>query len=853
MLSPMMQQYMQIKEQYPDHILFFRLGDFYEMFFQDAKIASRELDLTLTARDCGEEERAPMCGVPFHSYEGYVARLIDKGFKVAICEQTEDPSKTKTLVRREVVRVITPGTVIEDSMLPGSRNSFLASICEKDGELGLCFADISTGEMYATSLQGEERYTAAANELVTFRPREVVTDLSQFHSLFTVQSVGNAMISCLESEYFDANRIAPRLPEGCSEAPADAAAAICGAVEYIELNQRTRLPLLDRLVFYTPGQFLELDAASRRNLEIVETLHGREKKGTLLWVLDRTCTPMGSRTLTKWIEQPLNNLPRIRRRHCAVGELTENMILRDRLRILLDPIHDMERLLSRVICRTANARDLQALERSLAPLPELREVLEPCQSALLKELREEIDGLEELQDLLLRAIAEKPPVTVREGGLIRKGYHAELDEMRHLVDDSNAILSEMEAREREATGIKNLRVTFNRVFGYFIEVTKSNLDQVPPSYIRRQTLTNCERYITQELKELETKVLDAQDRMQGMEYELFTALCDTVIQHTARLRRTAVAIGALDALLSFASVAEERNYTMPQMDNSRTLRITEGRHPVVEAMQLSSLFVPNDVCLEPKTSQLLLITGPNMAGKSTYMRQVALIVLMAQAGSFVPASSAHIGLCDKIFTRIGASDNLAAGQSTFMVEMTEVANILRHATPQSLLIFDEIGRGTSTFDGMSIACAVAEAVVKLGSKALFATHYHEICSLEDKLEGVLNYNIAVKKRGDDIIFLRRIVRGAASASYGIEVAKLAGVPDKVIRRAKEVLQDLENGRGAYTPASPSPSRELPLQDLQALALQEELAQLQQTDISAMTPIEAMNYLYQLQQKIKSFS
>ena len=524
MLSPMMQQYMQIKEQYPDHIVFFRLGDFYEMFFRDAKIASRELDLTLTGRDCGESERAPMCGVPFHSYEGYVARLIDKGFKVAICEQTEDPSKTKTLVRREVVRVITPGTVIEDSMLPGSRNSFLASVCEKNGELGLCFADISTGEVYATSLCGEERYVAAANELVTFRPREIVTDLSQFHQLFTAQSMGNAMLSSLGSEQFDDQRISSRLPEGFENAPASAVAAICGAVEYIELNQHARLPLLDRLVFYTPGQYLELDAASRRNLEIVETLHGREKKGTLLWVLDQTCTPMGSRTLTKWIEQPLNNLPRIRRRHCAVGELTEDMILRDRLRILLDPIHDMERLLSRVICRTANARDLQALERSMAPLPQLREALAPCQSALLKELYEEIDGLEDLQQLLFRAIAEKPPVTIREGGLIRKGYHEGLDEMRHLVEDSNDILSEMEAREREATGIKNLRVTFNRVFGYFIEITKSNLDQVPASYIRRQTLTNCERYITQELKELEARVLGAKDRAVALEYQIFVKL-----------------------------------------------------------------------------------------------------------------------------------------------------------------------------------------------------------------------------------------------------------------------------------------------------------------------------------------
>ena len=862
--TPMMKQYLQMKEDHPDCILFFRLGDFYEMFNEDARLVSKELELTLTSRDRNKpaEERTPMCGVPYHSADAYISRLIAKGYKVAICEQMEDPATAKGLVERDIIRIITPGTVIASSMLDEGRNNFLCSIYEDGTGAGLCFCDISTGEISVTSFHGADTAEHLQNELGRFAPREAI--LSE--GAWADGALRTFLCERLECrcENGGGERFRPdtagaavkrqfrdgvsALPEGDSHA----VQAVGGLLSYLYETQKTDLSHLSHLSYFTSGQFMELDLTARRNLELTETLRAKEKRGSLLWVLDKTCTAMGRRLIRAWMERPLLSPAAVSRRLGAVEALVNDTIAREETGLCLREITDLERLIGRIVYGTAGGRDLVALAAGLGKLPRLRELLAPLPSPLLQSLREELDDLAGLRDLIGRGIQDDPPFSVREGGFIRDGYDAEVDRLRDILVNGKDLVAGIEAREKERTGIKSLKVGYNKVFGYYIEVSKSYYDQVPDTYIRKQTLVNCERYITQELKDMEHTILTAQDRLTALEYELFCSIREQTAARVGDIQRSAAAVAQVDVLTSFACVAAENGYCRPEVDLSDTIEIAEGRHPVVEKMLKGSLFVPNDAHMDAGENTVAIITGPNMAGKSTYMRQVALIVLMAQMGSFVPARYAHIGIVDRVFTRIGASDDLSAGQSTFMVEMSEVAELLKNATRKSLLILDEIGRGTSTYDGMSIARAVLEYCAdkkRLGAKTLFATHYHELTALEGQIPGVKNYNIAAKKKKDDILFLRKIVPGGADQSYGIEVAKLAGVPERIIRRARTILEELEQGAGAGTASAAAPPSGAGQMSLMDLGAAEAAERLRRVDVNTLTPIEAMNLIYELKQKL----
>ena len=859
--TPMMQQYLRMKELHPDCILFFRLGDFYEMFNEDAKLASRELELTLTSRDRGkpEDQRTPMCGVPYHSADAYIARLIAKGYKVAICEQMEDPATAKGLVDRDIIRIVTPGTVMTASMLEEGRNNYICAVYRDSAGTGVCFCDISTGECAVTAFDGPDTDEHLYNELGRYAPREAMLSDGAYSDAALVEFLTQKLNCRVENGgegrfRLDAAKTAAekQFPGQTETLPCDAAVqAVGGLLAYLYETQKTDLSHIAALSWYTSGQFMELDLTARRNLELTETLRTKEKKGSLLWVLDKTRTAMGHRLIRAWIERPLLSPAAISRRLGAVEDLVNDTIGREELIHTLREITDLERLIGRIVYGTAGGRDLVSLAAGLGKLPQLRERLAPYPSALLKSLSGELDDLEELRNLIGRAIVDDPPFSVREGGFIRLGYDAEVDRLRDIQTRGKDMVLAIEAREKEKTGIKSLKVGFNKVFGYYIEVSKSYYDQVPADYIRKQTLVNCERFITQELKDLEHEILTSQDRLTALEFQLFCDLREQAAAQVGRIQRSAAAVAQVDVLCSFAAVAAERRYCRPEVDLSDRIDITEGWHPVVEKMLTGAPFVPNDAHMDLEDDTVAIITGPNMAGKSTYMRQVALIVLMAQMGSFVPARAARIGVVDRVFTRIGASDDLSAGQSTFMVEMTEVAELLKNATAHSLLILDEIGRGTSTYDGMAIARSVLEYCAdrkKLGAKTLFATHYHELTALEGLIPGVKNYNIAAKKKGDTVLFLRKIVRGGADQSYGIEVAQLAGVPEPVLKRARKILSELEEG-GAPAPTPAAPARaaaddQVSLLDMGAAKVADRL---RQADVNVLTPIEALNLIYELKQ------
>lgn len=862
-LSPMMQQYKQIKERHKDHLLFFRLGDFYELFFDDAILASKELELTLTGRDCGLEERAPMCGVPFHSVDTYIKRLVTKGYKVAICEQTENPAFAKGIVSREVIRVITPGTIAEGNMLEEGKNNYICSVYVEKKSFGISFADVSTGIAYTSEFRSSNLTADIINELQRFSPSEILfneafVDLKEVaHYLKTkMQCTGELL---MEEEY-SASQARELVQKQFGKTPQQAglensplALRSLGALlGYIVETQKDGAKRIVNLTVYNDEQYLSIDLTARRNLELTETMRSGEKKGSLLWVLDRTKTSMGKRLMRKTIEQPLIGPAKILKRQAAVGELISQPVVRGEIISLLSNVYDLERLMTKVIYGSVSPRELKALSFTAQHLPQLKEQLALLGAPLLAELNGKMADMTELHNLIENAVIDEPPINLKEGGVIKPGFNEELDELRGIRDNGKDYILKLEEREKERTGIKKLKISYNRVFGYYIEVTKSFLDQVPEHYIRKQTLANCERFITDELKQYEHKVLMANERIVGLEQEIFEELRRYVAEQLHYIQQTAGAVAAVDVLCSFAEVAVDNNYVCPEIATGGELVIKEGRHPVVETV-LDSPFVPNDTLLDVGANRMAIITGPNMAGKSTYMRQVALIVLMAQIGSFVPAKYARIALVDKIFTRVGASDDLSAGQSTFMVEMSEVAHILKHATKNSLVILDEIGRGTSTFDGMSIAKAVVEYMVQtrqLGCKTLFATHYHELTVLEKQLEGVVNYNIVVKKRGDDITFLRKIVRGGADDSYGIAVAKLAGIPDQVVGRANEILAELESGKPQIQPQD-SMSSESTLQiSFDDNSSEQALEKIRKTDPNTLSPIEALNVLYELKTLVK---
>ena len=865
-LTPMMKQYLEIKEQNPDSILFFRLGDFYEMFAEDAKLASRELDLTLTSRDKGKhakpaEEQVPMCGIPYHASESYIARLIAKGYKVAICEQMEDPALAKGLVKRDIIRVVTPGTVTDAGCLDEKSSNFLCAVYADSRSAGIAFCDITTGRAHLTAFTGKDRMEHVVNELGRFSPAEAVLNdgawsetalVTALREKFRcrVENAGERRFLLPEAERSIRKQFGEDAWNRLPAAVPAAAMALGGLLSYLYETQKTDLSYINDLDYYEQGRFMELDLAARRNLELTQTLRGKEKKGSLLWVLDRTQTPMGGRCLRNWLERPLLNVAAITRRNGAVAALVDGTIDREELIAALSGLGDMERLIGRIVYGTAGGRDLSALRAATQKLPEIKGRLAAFSDRRLSELSEELDALEDLGKRIAETICDEPPFSVREGDLIRDGFDPEVDRLRHILKSGKGVIPEMEARERERTGIRTLKIRYNKVFGYYIEVSNSYKGEVPETYVRKQTLAGAERYVTQELKELENSILTASDRVVALEYELFTQLRQEISAASGRVLKTAAAVAEADALASLAAVAVRNGYCRPDVDESGVIEIQEGRHPVVERVLKDSLFVPNDTFLGEKENRVAIITGPNMAGKSTYMRQVALTVLMAQMGSFVPAAHARIGVVDRIFTRVGASDDLSAGQSTFMVEMTEVADILRCATKRSLLILDEIGRGTSTFDGMSIARAVLEHCANpktLGAKTLFATHYHELTELENSLPGTVNYNIAVKTRGEEIIFLRKILPGGADRSYGIEVAKLAGLPDKVLQRARQVLEELETANGVqYT----APRREAEQVSLGSLSEGEVLDALRRCQPDTLTPIEAMSLLYELKQKLR---
>ena len=869
-LSPMMEQYFQIKKNYADTLLFFRLGDFYEMFFEDAKIASKELELVLTGRDCGQEERAPMCGVPFHSADSYIAKLVSRGYKVAICEQVEDPSQAKGIVKRDVVRIVTPGTVIESSMLDEGKNNFLASIYITDKSCGAAFVDVSTGEVHLDSFSDGSDANRLMNQLGCFNPSEVLLN-KYASSIKEVTRFLNDRLSArtqvLNESDYDETLLKEKVVSHINENSEDfqefnrnnaLLLAFGSALNYLENAQKTKLENINEVEFFGADKFLSLDLTARRNLELTETQIRREKKGSLLWVLDHTKTAMGKRLIRNWVEQPLLSFPLISARQNAVEELVNDTILLDTEMSLLSDMYDLERIMTRIVYGTANAKELRTLSLTIDKLQGIKASLKGVKSKMLNEIYDEIDLLEDINSLINASIVDEPPLTVREGGMIRKGYNEELDSLHDIVDNGKGYLTAVEQSEQEKTGIKKLKIGYNRVFGYYIEVTNSFKDLVPEHYIRKQTLANCERYITQELKELESKVLGAQERIVRIEFELFSQIRSKIADELERVRVTGKAVARLDVLCSLAYTAVTNNYVRPTVDTSDDVIIKDGRHPVVELMLGGAPFVPNDTHLDCGDYRSAIITGPNMAGKSTYMRQVALIVLMAQIGSFVPASSAKIGIVDKIFTRVGASDDLSQGQSTFMLEMTEVADILKNATAKSLIVFDEIGRGTSTFDGMSIARAVLEYTAdkkKIGAKTLFATHYHELTELENTVDGVKNYNTSVKKRGDDITFLRRIVKGAADGSYGVEVAKLAGVPKTVVENAKVILKSLEEQQRVSLGA---PTKIIEKEETEELQLsfsssgkESFVEKLKNIDVNTLTPIEALTKLFELQKEAEN--
>ena len=861
-MTPMMQQYLKTKEQYKDCILFYRLGDFYEMFFDDALTVSKELELTLTGKNCGLEERAPMCGVPYHAVEGYLNRLVSKGYKVAICEQIEDPKTAKGRVARDVVRIVTPGTNLNTA--DETRNNYLMCIVCLSDRFGLSTADITTGDYVVTEVDSRRKLV---DEINKFAPSEIVCN-----DAFTMSGVDTGdlryrmgiSVYPLESWYFDDELCKKTLLEhfhvsdlqglglkdfGCGTIAAGA------LLKYLYETQKNSLAHMTRIQPYTIGRYMIIDSSTRRNLELVETLREKQKRGSLLWVLDKTRTAMGARTLRGMVEQPLIDRGEIEKRHEAIAELNESAITREELREYLNPIYDLERLIGRISYQTANPRDLTAFSTSLEMIPHIKTLMQDFRSPLLRSLYEELDELSDLQSMVARAIREDPPVSIRDGDIIRDGYHEDVDRYRKAKTEGKGWLAKLEAQEREKTGIKNLKIKYNKVFGYYLEVTNSYKDLVPDTYMRKQTLANAERYITPELKELEDTILGAEDKLTALEYALFCELREAIAGQVLRIQKTAKAIAGIDVFTSLAFVAERNNYVRPKMNEKGLIDIKGGRHPVVEKMIENDMFIPNDTYLDNGSRRISVITGPNMAGKSTYMRQAALIVLMAQVGSFVPAASAKIGIADRIFTRVGASDDLASGQSTFMVEMTEVANILRNATGNSLLILDEIGRGTSTFDGLSIAWAVIEYISNpkvLGAKTLFATHYHELTELEGSLAGVNNYCIAVKEKGDDIVFLRKIVKGGADKSYGIQVAKLAGVPDPVISRAKELVEELSAADISLKPkALPAEPEMEQISLFDTVKDDDIITELREMDLSNMTPIDALNTIYRLQNKVKN--
>lgn len=864
-VTPMMQQYLKIKEEYKDCILFFRLGDFYEMFFDDALTASEVLEITLTGKDCGMEERAPMCGVPYHSVQGYIAKLIKSGYKVAICEQTEDPKNAKGIVKRDVIRVITPGTATLDSVLEGGENNFLACIYLEQNHYGLSFADVSTGEIITTEGDYDFAENSLINAIAAFRPKEVIMNQSSSFAskkFVELKKRYNFFDGLLEDKYYDeqfANEQITRHFKGKSpDSLGLGGRTFCirslGAMlAYLYETQKTDLTHMSNVRFFENSQYLKIDLNSARNLEITECMRTHEKKGSLLSVLDKTKTAMGSRRLRNWLERPLVSENQINDRLDSVEELFNDMEMREELTEALKKIYDIERLLSKVVYGSCNARDFLSLKQSLDKLPLVKKALDGCKSPLLSSLCANIDTCSDIRLLIDCAIVDEPPITVKEGGMIKKGFDKELDSIRDIHDNGTSYVAAIETQQREKTGIKNLKISFNKVFGYYIEISKSQLDKVPEEYIRKQTLVNAERFITQELKDLENRILSSKDRINSIEYEDFTQIKNKIYENLARLQECARNISVIDAILSLANTAAANGYCKPTVDSGDVIDIKDGRHPIVENMLEDSLFVPNDTYLDTRSNRFSIITGPNMAGKSTYMRQTALIVLMAQMGSFVPARSCRVGITDAVFTRVGASDDLSSGQSTFMVEMNEVAHILKNATAKSLIILDEIGRGTSTFDGLSIAWAVSEYICSkehIGAKTLFATHYHELTDLESKIDGIKNYYVAVKKRGDDITFLRKIVKGAADDSFGIEVALLAGVPHEVTDRAKEVLAYIESDSSIQLPDTENIMPHIESEPKISNEKESEIIEtLKSIDTSTLTPIEALNELYKLQQKV----
>ena len=867
-MTPMMEQYMEVKNQYKDYLLFYRLGDFYEMFFDDAITASRELELTLTGRDCGEEERAPMCGVPFHAADVYIGKLIEKGYKVAVCEQMEDPALAKGLVKREVIRVVTPGTVIESALLPEQRNNYLCALYVSELEYGVCFADLSTAQVFATVIDGARMDEELLGELGTYAPREVILNVGARRCAKAadwLKSQG-VMLSDNQAGRFDpadcAARVKERFGETVKPEVLENRPLVCAVgalLDYLTETQKTDLATIRELTVYSEGQYLGLDLSTRRNLELTETMRTKEKKGTLLWVLDRTKTSPGARLLRQWVEHPLLSPTHIARRQGAVEELVGDYMKREELGELLSHVLDMERLITRIVFGTAGGKDLRAVCATASVLPDIRRLLEGCQSEELKRIWREMDMLEDVCAEIGRALVEEPPFSIREGGMIADGYDDEVDRLRTVMNDGQGWVDRVAAEEKARTGIKTLKVGYNKVFGYYIEVSKSFADQVPANYIRKQTLVGAERYITQELKDMEATILGAKDKLCALEYELFCKLRGFVADRSERIQKTAALLAEADVYRSLASVASRNRYVRPEVVEDDRISIRDGRHPVVEKFVKDGYFVPNDADLDTRDNRLMLITGPNMAGKSTYMRQVALIVLMAQIGSFVPASSAHIGIADRIFTRVGASDDLASGQSTFMLEMTEVSAILRGATRKSLIIYDEVGRGTSTFDGMSIARAIIEYTAgrRIGARTLFATHYHELTGMEGAYEGIVNYHIAARKRGDTVTFLRKIVRGSTDDSFGIEVAKLAGLPNEVIRRAREILAAVETSSRAVREAvdEADNGRKTAKPDDGALSLDDCLNErlideLRALDVNTLSPFECMSLLFEWKKQIR---
>lgn len=901
-LTPMMQQYMDTKGQYKDCILFYRLGDFYEMFFEDAITASRELEITLTGKNCGLEERAPMCGIPYHAVDGYLTKLVNRGYKVAICEQVEDPKQAKGIVKREVIRIVTPGTNLNTQTLDETRNNYLMSIIWGEDICGISTVDITTGDYYVTEVDNKRKLL---DEVYKYMPSEIICNSAFYISGIDIEELRlryNISVNSVDDWYYETEMCEKVLKEHFSVGSLDGLGLkdhtigvnAAGAVlQYLYETQKNSLTHLTHIAPYITSKYMLIDSSSRRNLELVETMREKQKRGSLLWVLDKTKTAMGARLLRNYVEQPLIDEKQINERLDAITEFNDNVITREEIREYLNSIYDLERLMGKISYKSANPRDLIAFLSSLTMLPHIKFLIENFESSIFKEVHNELDPLKDLHDLIENAIEMEPPIGIKEGGIIREGYNEEVDSLRHAKTDGKVWLANLETTEREKTGIKNLKIKFNRVFGYYLEVTNSYANLVPENWIRKQTLANAERYTTPELKELEDKILNAEDRLFALEYDLFSDVRDQIANEVLRIQKTAKAIAKIDAMASMAFVAERNNFVRPSMNTNGIIHIAEGRHPVVEQMITNDMFVANDTYLDNDSNRISIITGPNMAGKSTYMRQTALIVLMAQIGSFVPATSADIGIVDRIFTRVGASDDLASGQSTFMVEMTEVANILRNATKNSLLILDEIGRGTSTFDGLSIAWAVVEHISNkklLGAKTLFATHYHELTELEGKIEAVNNYCIAVKEQGDDIVFLRKIVKGGADKSYGIQVAKLAGVPESVLKRAKEIVEELsekdiaekarnlevavtrdsdylpseaeatQSANVAFTEASMEKSNsnknkgsELNMMQLSLFGskdYEDVVNEIRELDIARLSPIDALNKLYQIQLKIK---